>query len=256
MRRTARSSHVTEGALGDGDPRVAARTRAEAALKPLVALIVIGLLCVDAVACGGAGKGASSSSQVAARAATTNTTPNNGGSSANGASSKPPVQLLGEHAVRSFLKDFDHDSPGENPRGGRDKDDNPELPLLGHAPTAAEIPAIIGEAKRYFAVAASGDGRKACTMIVPSVAQAVALNFGRFGFPYARKAKTCQETATLIFKHLHHRLSTPVAAMNVLVNGEHAYVLLGSRTMPTGFISLLRWHGAWLMDEPIGGDMW
>jgi hypothetical protein len=165
------------------------------------------------------------------------------------------AQPLSNHAIARYLKDFDSDGPGDPARGGRDRDDNEILASFGHPTSVAEARAITAVVERYYAVARDGDGRKACTLMLPSVAKATALNFGQYGYPYARHAKTCQSTTSLIFKHLHHRLSAPVVAMDVVVNGENAYVLLGSTTMPAGFVTLQRWHGGWIMNEPITGDM-
>jgi hypothetical protein len=231
---------VTTAATG------AERAHARARTRSLLVLLSAGLVSAGIAACGSNKSTTPPPTTQTAAAASHN----------GGAVGGPIAKPLSGRAVGRYLKDFDNDGPGDPARGGRDHDDNEILARFGHPTSPAEARAITAVVERYYAVARAGDGRKACAMMLPSVAEGTALNFGQYGYSYASKAKTCQSAASLIFKHLHHRLSAPVVAMNVIVNGEHAYVLLGSTTMPAGFITLQRWHGAWIMSEPITGDMY
>jgi hypothetical protein len=178
----------------------------------------------------------------------------------------PGAQPVSVRAMAALVRDFDagylagkaHDlrSPAEKSAGGRDPDDAAILAGFGHGASPAEARPIIVAAKRYYAAAKANRARAACSLVAPSSARLMAAEFGRFGFPYAHHAKTCRETLSLIFGHLVHRLSAPVVALNVIVRGDSAHVLIASRTMPTALLSMQRWHGAWTITEPIAGDMW
>jgi hypothetical protein len=227
---------------------LAHRAGRERAMRLLATGTALGPLLLLCGACGGARRHASppssSPSGSAQSAATTSKT----------TSPEPLAYPLSNQAVARYLTDFD---TGPSVRGGRDKEDNEIMERFGHLTTVREARAIVRAVKRYYAVARTGDGRKACSMLVPAIAKATPTTWGRNGSPpYAIDAKTCAETVTFLFKRLHHRFSGSIAAMNVVVNGDHAYVLVGSTTAPAGFVTLERWHGAWTMTEPVNGDMY
>jgi hypothetical protein len=225
-------------------------------------ILAASVLAASAVACGGAHKNSNRTSGGATRASSIARARGAvalGNASRIGTSSVAAIRahaLLTDRAAARFLKDYDNDGRGDPARGGRDGDDSEILAGLGHPASGAQAGATVAVVKRYYAAAVAGSGRRACSMLVPVARRAMTAEFGRFGYPYARNAKTCQQTLDSVFKHLRHVLSAPVAAMNVIVNGDQANVLIGSKTMPAALVRLQRWHGAWLVDEPVGGDVW
>lgn len=103
--------------------------------------------------------------------------------------------------------------------------------------------------EHFFALAAEDDGRRACRLLAPSLVAAAPIQYGRYGAPYLRGAKTCQAMLSREFAHRHRELSAPIAVVEVDVEGDRAYALLRSRTLPLNFITPRRLHGVWMLDE-------
>ena len=55
-----------------------------------------------------------------------------------------------------------------------------------------------------------------------------------------------------LFRHSHAELTGPVEVTGARVDGNQAYVLLGSTSKAVSFIGLLRERGAWKVNELIG----
>jgi hypothetical protein len=209
----------------------------------LLVLLATALVSVGAGACGGVGKAAGSASRTQSNSTVSGDTPIGTASGASTAS------------TRSYLDDADQDIGGtrEN-RGYRDTDDSRVL-LYGHAASPTERARITSIVKRYYAVAASGDGRTACSMLPPSLVRALPQDYGERGLPYLRGAKTCQAVMERLFAHSHSELSAPVAVTGVLVNHNYAYTLLGSPKMRASYITLHRERGVWTINTLLGNGM-
>jgi hypothetical protein len=227
--------------------------------------LMIGLLSLCVAACGGAGKGMRSTSQAAFGAA------KSGGAPATAAPSARPTRGYlndGDNDpnndndpddLNGRKTDDDNDSPEDhmNPENNRyhDKDDN-SIVDSGHAASAADKQVVTALVKRYYATAAAGDGTMACSMIVSSLARATPEDYGQAPGPYyLRGAKTCAAVMSLLFKHFHGQLTGAIEVTGVRVEGNQARVLLGSTTMPAGYISVERERGAWKIDTLLGGPL-
>jgi ketosteroid isomerase-like protein len=213
-------------------------------MKPLLPLLaVVTLLSFGASACGGAGKSGEPVSHVSSSAA-----------AASGAATRSAI-AADTASERRYLNDDDGDIGGAGENSGyRDADDGTSF-SYAHTANAADEQTIAATVKRYYAIAAAGDGQRACSMLMPSLVRAVPLDYGRLGPPYLRGAKTCRTVLALLFRHLHSGLSAPIAVTGVLVDGDHAYALLGSAKTPAGYITLQREHGAWKIAVLLGGGM-
>lgn len=205
-------------------------------IRSLFAALTITLFSVGACACGGTGRHRSDGPSVTA-------------SSSTASASSPD-----HSSTWAYLNDEDGDLGGarEN-RGYRDHDDSNIL-SFGHTASAADRRTVTAVVRRYYRAAAAGDGRTACALLLPSIASVAALNYGRGAGPsYLRGAETCQAVMVRLFKQSHDELSAPVTVTGVLIRGENAYTLLGSTKMRASYITLLHEHGAWKIDELLGG---
>jgi hypothetical protein len=249
-------------------------------MKVLPTLLAVALLTVALVGCGGSGKGSPSTS----RAASTGTASASGASS-TGASQgtatsgvgvpmsayEPPTHLPGlkgdgDRDVRSWddgyrSPDNDEDpaldhQPSDANEGYRDADDLDSL-SVGHPASAADTKAIEALVKRYYAVAVTGNGAKACSMMARGFARGVPVDYGKFGPPYLHGLKTCAAIVSLQFKHFRSRITSAIrfTAVHQDNNADRAYALFGSRTTPAGFIDVNRENGVWKIGALLGGPM-
>lgn len=216
--------------------------------------VVVVLLSACTTACGGAGKSTGSASSTASTRSTG--VARTGSTAASTTSATSQTSLPAEHSNGRYLKDPDLDIGGPSQNSGyRDRDDSRILAYYGHPASAIVSREVAAVAKRYYAAAAAGDGKRACSMMEPSLVKSIPVVYGQLGASYLRGAKTCPAVMVRMFKHRHHELIAPVTVTGVLEKGKNAYALLGSTRIPASFIGVLHEHGAWMIDRPIGGSI-
>jgi hypothetical protein len=108
-----------------------------------------------------------------------------------------------------------------------DNNDDDQLVLgFGHVASAGEARPIVALVKRYYAAAAAEDGRAACRMLAPFVAESVAENQGQS--PRLRGG-TCPVVMSKVFAVQHRELAAKSADyrfVRIGVEGDHALVAL------------------------------
>lgn len=171
----------------------------------LLLALVAGLLAIYACACGGATKSTNGTSGSSANATTTSA------------------------STPSYLK---VDSDKDNDIGAPYDDTNNNSALdYGHAASAADRQAVTQLVKRYYTIAATGDGAQACSMITPSLSKAVAEDYGHgsAGPSYLSSGTSCPAVMTLLFKHLHSQLAVELAKLEVTrvrLVGDRGFAIL------------------------------
>jgi hypothetical protein len=211
-------------------------------MRSLTILFVIGLLSVGGAGCGGANRSLDSSH----RASSDIGHPDDASPSIF--VWPKPRHLLSIATTRRYIGD-----PGLS--AGVIREDSRILAFYGHAADAVDRRAVTAVVKRYYAVAKVGNGKVACSMIAPGLLKAIPLDYGQFGAQYLHGAKTCQAVLSRLFKHTQRELAGWLIVTGVLVKGDRAYGLLGSSKMPASMIMLVREHGAWRIDAPLGGPI-
>jgi hypothetical protein len=146
-------------------------------------------------------------------------------------------------------------SRGDTREGYRDADDLDSL-RVGVPASRADAKAIIAAVKRYYAVAVTGNGAKACSLMARAFVRSVVVDYGEFGPSYLHGAKSCTAIAERQFRHARNQLTAAVHVTAVhLEHPDRAYALFGSRTTPASFIAVVREGGAWkvgaLMGRPV-----
>lgn len=249
-----------------------ARGRRSRLTKALLAALVGWALLAGLVACGGARKGSSVSSATDMRAAShaasssPSTLTQYPGQRRPMSAYEPPTHLPlkgdSDHDARTWddgyrTPDNDEDpgldhQPSDAREGYRDADDLDSL-RVGIPESPANTRAIEALVRRYYAVAASGDGAKACAMMDRGFAESAPVAYGRFGPPYLRGGKTCAQIAMLEFKHDHSLISTKLVFTAVHEESPNrAYALFGSTTSPASFIGADRENGVWKIGSLLG----
>lgn len=148
----------------------------------------------------------------------------------------------------------DH-TPGDSGDGYRDADDLDSL-RVGVPASPAEARTIAAVVKRYYAVAVSGDGARACSLMAASFARSVPVDYGQYGPSYLHGGKTCAEIASREFAHSRTQLTSAIYITAVhLEHPDRAYALFGSRTGPASFIAVVRENGAWKIGALLGRPM-
>jgi hypothetical protein len=110
-----------------------------------------------------------------------------------------------------------HDTYDEDDIGSRkvEENDDEEIEIYGRPATAAEHRSTVAFAKSYFAAAAAEDGAAACTLLVPTLAKAIAGDYEKPSDPSYLHGKTCAQVMTKLFKHRHKLMTAEAAGLEV-----------------------------------------
>ena len=140
--------------------------------------------------------------------------------------------------------------------GSHPQDDN-HISIYGHQATEPDKRAITALVNRYYVAAAADDGAAACSLIYSTLAKSVPEDYGQPpGLPTLR-GKTCPVVMSKVFKHVPRQSTADFATTKVTgirLNGEHGFVQLSSRTIPTGelFVEREGGSGSWKVGALIG----
>lgn len=257
-------------------------------MKSLLSLVfaVVALLGLSLAGCGGAGKTASSKATTSRSAQNIPSAKLGGATPAFAAADRrgllEKIAWVKSTSQPHFPNDGDHDEPGDadldnghdngvpsnpgsvdpyldylppaNNTAYHDEDDEQAV-HFGHAASTSEAGAVTAVVRRYYAVAATGNGARACTMLFPSVAKAVPLDYGKFGASYLHGSRTCAGVMTRLFAHDRRELAAPVRVTNVRVSGPTALAFLGSKRIRASEIALHREGSAWRISQVLGGTL-
>lgn len=205
-------------------------------MKSMLVSFAIALLGIGAVACGNSGKNIGSTSKISSTATVTDTTPSQG-----------------------YTK-VDSDKDNDFSAAGDEKNNNSTL-NYGHAASVSDTRAITAVITRYYAVAVAGDGRKACSILYSSLAEAIQEDYGRGseGPSYLRTGKTCSEVMVLLFKHFHSQFTAEFPKLEVtrvrLSNKHRGLAVLSFRALPEREIFVAREGYIWKMNALVDSEL-
>jgi hypothetical protein len=210
-----------------------------------LALSLIGLLCLCLSACGGASTG--TGSQVPLSAAT-------GGADATTASSN----------ITSTHGHLKGDDDMENDDNHKNNDDYP-VRDYGYPASAVDRRKVTRLVKRYYSMAAVGNGAVACSLIYSILAEDPSLTktvpedrySARLG-PSVSPGETCVQATSRQFKQNHQRLTSYIATLQVTglrVHGRHGVALLGFGRTPERWITVARERGVWKIDSLLDREL-
>jgi len=211
-------------------------------MRTLLALLAATLLGVGACACGSASKEADSASRSSSGATAANTT------AATTTSGAAPVYTKADSD-----KDNDIGAP-------YDDTNNNSVLMLGHAASAADERAVAALIRRYYSAASAGEGAKACSTIISSLAKAVGEDYGHgsAGPSYLSAGTTCPAVMDLLFKHFHSQLAVEIPKLKltrVRIDGQHGAAVLSFGTMPEREFAIIREGHAWKLDDLLDTEL-
>lgn len=143
----------------------------------------------------------------------------------------------------------DGDADGDG-RGRFDHDDTAVL-HAGRRARPGETRAIAALFERYYAAAAAGKGARACALTVRALAAAIPTDEGspHYGPNFLRGLKTCPAIMSRLFAYTHGEVSAPIKIVAIRIAEDHAFVVLGSRTMPMSLMEATRDQAGWRVDR-------
>jgi hypothetical protein len=231
-------------------------------VKSSFAILALLLLCAGVVACGNSGAEKHAASVAPTAVVGTTTTATTAPKSAAGAA--PSLRSLegdedddetDEH-LSDTSKDNDADFDNDlKPQPGYDDSDDGPVRDYGRAASPAQEKLLKGVVLRYFAAAASGDGATGCSLIDANFVKAIPEDYGQAPGPTYSRGKTCPVVLSATFKHAHAELSGSVLVTAVRIQGNRALVLVGSTTMPAGYVELKHARGRWGIVGLLGTPM-
>jgi len=214
-------------------------------MKSLLALSAVALLSLGVAGCGGSSKGTDSTPQAYPDAASGSAA---GTTASNTTPTASSAMTTGQRAKDSNDLDDDPNSDDDNP-----------IVDYGHAASAPENEAITAVVKRYYAAAAAGDGAKACSMLVSTVAEAVPEEYGEASGPAYLRGKTCAVVMSKLFKRHHRQLADNIATFEVTKvraeEGKGLVVLRFATTPEPRKIAVRREGSVWKIKELLDSGM-
>lgn len=201
--------------------------------KRLAGLLVITLLCVGFDACGDASKDVRSSSHTALKPTTT--------AAMSGAIVSNPTP----HPTAKP----DNDGDGDN---GNDDD------RWGSAASSTDRRAVVALVKRYYAVAAAGDGAQGCALIYSLLAEEIPELYGEPPGPPSLRGGTCAVVMSKVYRQKHRQLVAKVAMIDVIgvrVKRLRGLALLRFKGGPERDIPVHREHRAWRIAALLDGGL-
>lgn len=222
------------------------RPRVHLLPRTLLACAAIALPVAGAYACGAA----SSSSRPA--------TARSSGSSTAG--SVATTTTVSPFSVAELAK-RDQDGDIDRLTQSRYDRDNDAIPGFGQPADAADRRAIVALIKRYYKVAAAGDGAQACSLQYALSAELVVEEHHRGKGPPSLQGDTCAQIMSKLLARHHRELAEDISGgyrvLAVQVHFNQGYALVRFAA-PRAFHELRelrmlvhREHGGWKMDKPL-----
>jgi hypothetical protein len=208
-------------------------------------IIVLALLSGCLAACGSTGRSTSSSSSSPPdhRVAATN-----------------PATSEGSPGRDGY---FEGDDDSDDFKDSHKDEDDASIRSYGRSAGAREQRTVSALIKRYYALGASGNGARACALIVPSIARRTDFSsvapeaFASVAGSSLFHNKTCAEVESLLFQIDHRTLAAGAAGVTVIglrVNGSHGIAELAFKGMPERHLAVRRDHGRWRVDALLDGE--
>jgi hypothetical protein len=151
-------------------------------------------------------------------------------------------------ALRAHDGDADNDSLGM----GRLDADGDAAPTYGPVAGPAERRAVVALLKRFYTVAAGGDGAKACSLLYRLVAETVVEEHSHARGPRSLRGSTCPQVASKLLQQRHRELTQELGALKVTVvqlRGQNAWVVLDFGPARERLAVLHRDGGGWKLGE-------
>lgn len=191
---------------------------------------------------------------------------------------RPPVSKARDLAATQRRQLGDYDDDEWTGRSDQDNDDKPTVDgdgdldggrrrydaddqsyrTFGHAATASDRRAISALVRRYYAIAAAGDGAAACASIYVRLARSYPEALGEFGARYLRGLRTCPAILSRMFEPNRALLATYRARLQigaVRVSKDIGLAFLTFRGLPTRKMEVIRERGTWKMYAALDSEM-
>jgi hypothetical protein len=146
---------------------------------------------------------------------------------------------------------LDTDGDSDRPGSGGSDTDNDAVSTYGHAAGTADIQAIAVLLKRYYTLAATGDGARACSMVYWLFAETVVEEHDRGRGPTSLRGNTCAQVASKLFTQRHRELVEDVATLQVVwvrLDGNRGVALVRFGPARERDVAVQRDHGVWKMN--------
>jgi hypothetical protein len=166
-----------------------------------------------------------------------------GFASCGGNSGKAVSNTASQHSVKR-----DRDNDADN------NDDDAHILEYGQAASPADRQVLTALITRYYAAAAALEGAKACSLLMPFIAESVTEDYGHTP---ALRGKSCAVVMSKLFRQ-HHQLlageSATLKFLTVRVQGNKSLVVLSFSTLPEVRQISARRHGSgWKLLDLLDG---
>jgi hypothetical protein len=129
------------------------------------------------------------------------------------------------------------------------------ISTYGEQASGPDRQAIVKLVQRYYAAAVADDGAAACPLIYSTLEKSIPEDYGQPPAPPTTRGKTCPVVMSKFFRHLPRQPVSGLASTKVTgvrIHGDHAFVQLSSKAIPTGEISVQHEAQGWKIQTLIG----
>jgi hypothetical protein len=148
-----------------------------------------------------------------------------------------------------------HDEDGDIDTLGMGYDaDNDSDSTYGPPASPAERRAIVAFIRRYYEVAAAGEGAAACSMLDPITAETLVERHHRGHGPRSLQGESCAQIVSKLFRARHRELVEDLASFRISlvdVRGNRGVVFAPFALTREMQLIVHREHGGWGMEVPL-----
>lgn len=151
----------------------------------------------------------------------------------------------------------DGDGDLDGGRGHYDADDQ-SFRAFGHVASASDRRAITALVKRYYTIAAAGDGTDACALIYAPLARGYPEELGELGARYLHGLKSCSAILSRMFEPNRALLAAYRSRLDinaVRVSNGIGFAFLTFRGRPTRKMEVIKERGKWKMYAALDSEL-
>jgi hypothetical protein len=162
-----------------------------------------------------------------------------------------PTNTIARPSTEATSTALDADGDHDGVAGRRYDSDDSGVVGFGSVAGPQDSAAITALLKRYYAIAAKGDGAVGCSLMYSVFAEAIVEDYGTPLGPRALKGKTCAAVMSRLFEQEHKQLvekAKTLRVASVRVSGRRGIAFLMFTGSTNRYISVQRERNNWKLD--------
>ncbi|HEY5194239.1 MAG TPA: hypothetical protein VIJ39_10265 [Solirubrobacteraceae bacterium] len=217
-------------------------------MKPLFITLIVALLSVGVIACGGG-----ATTTVSRATSTPSRTIGDYDSDDSGESGR-----FNDADNDDIKGPKDRDGDADNSTGSYYDSDDDSIRDFGHAASAADQRAVTTLVKHYYTAAAADNGAAGCAVTYSTIAKLIREDQGHAPGPPYLRGNTCAVVMSKLFQHDQRQLKIYNALLRVTgvrLDHGHGFAVLGFDGLPGREIAVEREDGTWKIEALLDSEL-